>query len=81
MLSFGKLKIVNFKILSDIDDRKPSSESGAAYVIHFLFLAAFLFFFGPPTFSFLLPKSSRPVNLLHVVIWDDRAAANFKHCS
>ena len=39
MLNYGKLIIVNFTLLSDIDNRKPSSESGAAYVIHFLFLA------------------------------------------
>ena len=55
MLNFGKLKIVNFKLLSDTDNRKPSRESGAAYVNHFLvFLAALpvVSFFGQPTFSF-----------------------------
>ena len=53
MLNFGKLKIVNFKLLSDTDNRKPLRESGAAYVLHFLFLAALpvVSFFGQPTFS------------------------------
>ena len=39
MLNCGKLIIVNFTLLSDIDNRKPLSESLAAYVIHFFFLA------------------------------------------
>ena len=42
MLNCGKLIIVNFALLSDID-RKPLSESGTTYmymyVIHFRFLA------------------------------------------
>ena len=39
MLNYEKFTLVNFTLLSDIDNRKPSSESDAAYVIHFLFLA------------------------------------------
>ena len=54
MLNFGKLKIVNFKLLSDTDNGKPLRESGAAYVITFFFLAALpiVSFFGQPNFSF-----------------------------
>ena len=39
MLRCGKFIIVNFTLLSDIDIGKPKSQSGASYLIHFLFLA------------------------------------------
>ena len=54
MLNCGKLTIVNFTLLSDIDNRKQSSESDAAYVIHFLFLAGLsvVFSLGNQPFHF-----------------------------
>ena len=54
MLNCGKLIIVNFALLSDIDNRKPLTESGAAYVIHFLFLAgvSVVFSLGNQPFHF-----------------------------
>ena len=58
MLNCGKLLIVNFILLSDIDNRNPSSESGAAYVIHFLFLAAWvILFFSSGNESFHFTKN------------------------
>ena len=70
MLSCGKVIIVNFTLLSYIDNRKPTSESGAAYVFHFLFLA---FFLGQPCRVFILPKAGRLVNFLVV-----QTTVNFK---
>ena len=54
MLSCDKLIIVSVTLMSDIDNREPTSESGAAYVIHFLFLAGLsvVFSLGNQAFHF-----------------------------
>ena len=49
--------IVNVALLSDIDKRKATSESGAAYVIHFLFLAGLSVVFPPGNQTFHFTKN------------------------
>ena len=51
MLRCGKLIIVNFTLLSDIDTRKPKSQSAAPYVIHFLYLAGLSVVFSSDNLS------------------------------
>ena len=55
MLSYDKLIIVKVTLLLDIDNRKATSESSAAYVIHFLFLAGLpiVFSLGNQAFHFI----------------------------
>ena len=78
MFYCGKLLIiiVNFTLLWDIDNRKRTSEWGASYLIHFLFLLGcpLLLFFSRATNLFILPKTSHPVDFL--VVWDDWTTAS-----
>ena len=58
MLNCGKLIVVNFTLDSDIDNRKPSSELGAAYVMHnFLFLAGLSVVFASGNQPFRFTKN------------------------
>ena len=89
MLSQDKLIIINFT-LWDIDNTKPSHKLGAVYEnlfsifkslfsIYFLFLAGLSVVFSRATSLLILPKIGCLVNIL--VVSDDQATANFKHCS
>ena len=68
--------IVNFTLLWGIDNRKRTSEWGASYLIHFLFLLGcpLLLFFSWATNLFILPKTSHPVDFL--VVCDDWTTAS-----
>ena len=56
--------IVNVKLLSDIDNRKPTIESNAAYVNRFLFLVKLSVVFSLGNQAFHFSKSWSPGELL-----------------